>query len=270
MEELNVLSHGAGVQTSCMVYMCINGDLPKPDLIVFADPGWELSETYKYLEKLVEDVKKSGIPYFTASAGDLYADTVLSAETGQRAPSIPFYTDDEGVNGIVNRQCTQDYKISVVRKVAREFVGLEKGQRSKHRFVMWKGITTDEVERITSSKIKSERYKYPLFEKKMHRQDCMNYLIKNGHGIPPKSSCVGCPFHSRQHWVDIYKHYPEEFQKAVELDRIIRNHKKFKSKLYLHKDRMPLDEAVMRDSMQVDMFYDYEGFANDCSGSCGV
>ena len=270
MSEINILSHGAGVQTSCMVYMCINGELPKPDLIVFADPQWELIATYDYLKKLMTDVSNADIPFHIATSGNIYEDTMTSAKTGNRAPSMPFFTEDGGEQGIVGRQCTSDYKIEIVKRVARQFVGLKKGERSKYIFNMWQGITTDEIERIKTSGDKKIQYKYPLFDAGMDRQDCINYLTKNGHGVPPKSSCVGCPFHSRQHWVDIYKHYPKEFQKAVELDHAIRNHKKFKSKLYLHKDRIPLEIAVKRDAEQGDLFYDYDGFKNDCSGSCGV
>jgi hypothetical protein len=269
VEKLNVLSHGAGVQTSCMVYMVVEGELPKPDLIVFADPQWELKDTYKYLHKLMDAVNRAGIPMIVDTAGDIYEDTMKSALTGLRAPSMPFYSDNGGEDGIVGRQCTNDYKIEVVRKAARTFLGLKPRQRYTHKLVMWKGITTDEVERITTSKIKTEEYHYPLFDKGMNRLDCMNWLERHGYGVPPKSSCVGCPFHSRQTWVDLYRQYPDEFKKAVELDKAIRNHKKFNSKLYLHKSRMPLEKAVLMDSMQMDMF-DYEGFANDCTGTCGV
>lgn len=269
MEKLNVLSHGAGVQTSCMVYMVLEGELPKPDLIVFADPKWELKDTYKYLRKLMAAVKKSRIPMIIDTAGNIYKDTMRSAKWGDRAPSMPFYTENDGDEGIVGRQCTNDYKIEVVRKAARQFLGLKPRQRYTRKLVMWKGITTDEVERITTSTIKSEEYHYPLFDLGMNRLDCMNWLERKGYGIPPKSSCVGCPFHSRQTWVDLAREYPKEFSQAVKLDKAIRNHKKFKSKLYLHKSRMPLDQAVMLDSQQMDMF-DFDGFGNDCAGVCGV
>lgn len=271
MEELNVLSLGAGIQSSCMVYMCINGDLPKPDVIIFANPQWELKATYTYLEKLMKDVEYAGIPMIVTTKGDIFVDTLRSAQTGERAPSMPFYSEDvkEGTEGIVSRQCTADYKIEMVKKAAREFIGLKPRQRQTKRFVMWQGITTDEIERIKTSTNKMIGYKYPLFELGMDRLDCINYLERNGHGVPPKSSCIGCPFHSKQTWVDIYKTYPEEFKSAVILDEAIRNHPRFNSKLYLHKSRLPLLQAVQNDAMQTDLF-DFDGFANDCGGNCGL
>lgn len=271
MNTLNVLSHGAGVQTSCMVYMVLGGEIPKPDLIVFADPQWELKSTYAYLEKLVHDVEAVGIPIVITTKGNIYKDTLNSALTGERAPSMPFYTEDcYGGEGIVNRQCTADYKIEMVKQAARTFIGLKPRQKLTTKLVMWQGITTDEVERLKTSNEKMISYHYPLFDLGMDRLDCINYLDRNDRGIPPKSSCIGCPFHSRQSWVDIARNYPEEFQTAVTLDKAIRHHPKFKSKLYLHKSRMDLEQAVNMDMMQTDLFYDYDGFANDCSGHCGV
>jgi len=271
LNTLNVLSHGAGVQTSCMVYMVLEGEIPKPDLIVFADPQWELESTYTYLKKLTADVKQAGIPMVITSKGNIYEDTLNSAITGDRAPSMPFYTEDScGEEGIVNRQCTADYKIEMVKKAAREFIGLKPRQKLTTKLVMWQGITTDEIERIKVSGEKMIDYHYPLFDLGMNRLDCINWLERTGYGIPPKSSCIGCPFHSRQTWVDIAINHPDEFQTAVTLDRAIRNHPKFKSQLFLHKSRVDLEQAVNMDMMQTDLFYDFDGFANDCSGHCGV
>lgn len=269
MDTLNVLSHGGGVQTSAMVYMVIKGEIPRPDLIVFADPQWELKATYDYLKEVTWAVKNAGIPMMIETKGNIYNDTIRSATTGTRAPSMPFYTADGNEEGIVSRQCTADYKIEVVKQAARTFLELKPRQKLRTKLVMWQGITTDEIERIKSSKEKMIDFHYPLFDLGMDRLDCMNWLTRNGYDIPVKSSCIGCPFHSRQSWVDIRRDYPEEFQEAVTLDRAIRNHKKFKSQVFLHKDRMDLEEAVIRDSMQGDMF-DQDDFANGCNVHCGV
>lgn len=171
MEELNVLSLGAGIQSSCMVYMCINGDIPRPDVIIFADPQWELKATYTYLAKLRADVEVARIPMIVTTKGDIFADTLQSAQTGARVPSMPFYSEDvkEGTEGIVSRQCTADYKIEMVKKSAREFIGLKPRQKQTKKFVMWQGITTDEIERIKTSSNKMIDFKYPLFDLGMDR-----------------------------------------------------------------------------------------------------
>ena len=66
---------------------------------------------------------------------------------------------------------------------------------------------------------------------------------------------------------------PEEFEKAVELDKKIRQqelHKNLKEydEFYLHNSCKPLDEAV-KDDKQQDLFLDQ--FNNVCDeGMCGI
>ena len=43
---MKVLSFGGGVQSVTIAHMCINGDLPRPDYAIFADPMWESRATY--------------------------------------------------------------------------------------------------------------------------------------------------------------------------------------------------------------------------------
>ncbi|KKL83956.1 hypothetical protein LCGC14_1969500, partial [marine sediment metagenome] len=38
---MKILSLGAGVQSTTILYMSMYGELEKPDYIIFADTGWE-------------------------------------------------------------------------------------------------------------------------------------------------------------------------------------------------------------------------------------
>ena len=50
---LNVLSLGAGVQSSVMALMAAHGELtPMPDCAIFADTQWEPAAIYEHLEWL--------------------------------------------------------------------------------------------------------------------------------------------------------------------------------------------------------------------------
>ena len=46
---INVLSLGAGVQSSTMALMSAKGELPKADCAIFADTGYEPKAIYNYL-----------------------------------------------------------------------------------------------------------------------------------------------------------------------------------------------------------------------------
>ena len=60
--ELNVLSLGAGVQSSTLLLMSLNGDMPPLDYVIFADTGWEPRAVYDHLEKLKTECLKADLP----------------------------------------------------------------------------------------------------------------------------------------------------------------------------------------------------------------
>lgn len=303
MSQLNVLSLGAGVQSTTMLLMACRGEItPKPDLVVFADVGWEPKSVYRHLEWLKEYVKKYGIEIIVASNGNIRADIVSAVEDSSRFASLPFFTlsnvpiyeneneyieedenqlsmfDDyefEGADkkiigyreqkGMVRRQCTNEYKITVVRRVVREFLGYEKGQRVKELVHMWKGISTDEIQRMDMSRDGWIQFRYPLIDADMSRLDCENWLIQKGYYIPPKSSCIGCPFHNDAMWLDMKQNDPESWNDAVEIDRVIKKLPRFKGQAYLHRSCKPLDEVDFNENQM-----DIDHFMNECAGVCGV
>ena len=63
--ELNVLSLGAGVQSSTLLLMSLNGDMPPLDYVIFADTGWEPRSVYDHLEKLITECRKADLPLIT-------------------------------------------------------------------------------------------------------------------------------------------------------------------------------------------------------------
>lgn len=270
-KEINVLSLGAGTQSSAMALMAAHGDLPRPDYIIFADTGWEPKHVYEWLEKLKKELSKFDLEVITVSHGNIYEDTLRSIETGERTASMPFYTKNKetGEKGIVMRQCTAEYKIQPIYKKIRELLGYEPKQQVKELVYMWKGITTDEIARLRESTDKWIKFKYPLFEKGMDRLDAINYVREKMGEIPPKSSCIGCPFHNDEMWLDIKRNSPEEWQQAVELDKKIRNHPKFKDELYLHKSCVPLDKVDLNEN-QLSFSDIIDDFENECMGMCGL
>ena len=64
--------------------------------------------------------------------------------------------------------------------------------------------------------------RWPLIEQRMTRQDCLRWLERYGYPTPPKSSCVGCAFHSDAAWRAIRDDDPEAWASALEVDRAIR------------------------------------------------
>lgn len=262
---VRVISLGAGVQSSAMLLMSDRGDIPRADFAVFADTQAEPPDVYEWLEKLKKSVS---IPILTGTKGDLIADSYGSLTEGTRFASIPFFVKG-GVDledAIIKRQCTADYKIDVVRKVVRERLGYEPGKHVKHKVEMMIGISTDESIRMKDSRVPWIKHRYPLiFDKPMHRAQCISYVEQTGLGTPPRSSCFICPFHSNAEWRHIRSKFPELWEKAIKFDADHRKLPRLQNETYLHPDRVPLSEAnIEEDTSQLDMF------GNECEGMCGV
>ncbi len=153
---IDVLSLGAGVQSSMLLLMSCKGILPKLRLAIFADTGWEPRSVYSHLEWLKNESMKAGIPIRTVHAGNLREDAIAfrrmrKSRDGKRHASIPAFVKNlDGSRGIIRRQCTATYKIECIeRLIKQELLGLKPRQRAPkvRRIRQWLGITSDEGQR---------------------------------------------------------------------------------------------------------------------------
>jgi len=267
-KTLTVISLGAGVQSSTMAIMAAKGDFPPVDCAIFADTGNEPKMVYKYLELL-----KKILPYpvHIISKGDIMKD-MLNAKDNTNFVVAPYFTQNKitGKKGMVMRQCTNDYKITPIRKKIRELCNIGYGKHfPKDKYVeQWIGISTDEIQRMKPARDKYILNRHPLIEANMSRQDCIKYLKDNEIPLPEKSACIVCPYHNDAYWHFMKTERPSEFEDAVEFDKNIRTgSRNVRDKLYLHRSCKPLDEVEFNkkeNDKQLDMFN------NECEGMCGV
>lgn len=270
-----VLSLGAGVQSTALLLMMVKKELPMADHVVFADTGWEPKKVYKHLEWLRGIMTENNIPFHIVSKGNIRED-FLSAEKGQRYASMPLHLiGEDGKPGMIRRQCTSEYKLEPLMKKQRELAGLKSGQRSKeHRITTVIGISYDESQRMRDPKFSWIKHDYPLVDKKISRQDCIDWCIANGYPRPPRSACIGCPFKNQDEWRYL-KETPEEWQDAVDFDNDLRTLPnvvaRYRGTPFLHKSKVPLSVADIRTNKEkgiLDLFGD--NFNQECEGMCGV
>lgn len=260
------LSLGAGVQSSTMALMAAKGEItPMPEAAIFADTGAEPQAVYDWLDWLE---KQLPFPIYRATAGNLEKDIIRYTQN-QRFASVPFYTESKGGReGLLRRQCTREYKVAPLTKKVRELIGLKPRQRAKEKVCLWIGISTDEASRMKPNWEQWIENRWPLIEQRLSRADCLNWMERNGYPRPSKSSCVFCPYHNNALWRDMKNNHPEEFNRAVKIDRAIRNGVRGTTqKLYLHQSLTPLEDVDFRnleDMGQLNMF------ENECEGMCGV
>ncbi|MFF9197309.1 hypothetical protein ACF09L_19085 [Streptomyces sp. NPDC014779] len=255
---LRLLSLGAGVQSTTLALLSAAGDLPKLDGAIFADTGWEPAAVYRHLDRLeVEVLKPAGVPLYRVTAGNI-RDDALDPE--HRFASMPlFIRNPDGGDGMTRRQCTSEYKLKPIKKQARQLLGYPHPKpvpRGLHA-EQWIGISRDEIGRAKDSGIQYLRSRFPLLDltgaagEGWTRDDCLRYLKANGWETTPKSACIGCPFHGNAQWRRLRDDNPEEWADAVAFDSAIRAGnargnalgKPLLGEAYLHRSRLPLDEA---------------------------
>lgn len=268
---LRVLSLGAGVQSSTMALMASRGEFDsRPDAAVFADTGWEPGAVYKHLEFL-ETVLP--FPVIRARRSQSIRDGILARRnaTGGRYASIPWHgVMPSGKLVMGRRQCTSEYKLTPIMRECRKLLGVSRRAYIAPASVeVWIGISTDEASRMMPARQQWMRNRWPLIERGMSRQSCLAWLSDNGFPEPPKSSCIGCPFHSDAHWRRMRDTAPAEWADAVLVDRKLRegDARGMNAIEYMHPSRVPLDEvdlSTAEDHGQINMF------ENECEGMCGV
>lgn len=261
-KEIHVLSLGAGVQSSALALMAARGEFEyMPDCAIFADTQSEPESVYHWLEWLQTQLP---FPIHICTKGNLSEESMIVrvSEKGNKYVKgvIPaFTTDKRNKGGILARQCTFDYKIAPIRKKIKELY-------PKNKIVLWMGISLDEVMRMKDSKVKYIKNYYPLIEKGITRNGCLNWMNNMNYPKPPRSACVFCPFHSNTEWARLKNEEPDEFQRAVDFEKKYQEAVKdvFDAKPFLHNSRKPLDQIDFSSQKSVDLFN------NECEGMCGI
>jgi len=248
---LRVFSFGGGVQSTAALVLAAERKIDFP-VFVFANTGddSEHPATLRY-------VREVATPYADRLGIELVAvqktrfgqpDTLVGAlERDNRSIGIPVRMSGTGAPG--RRSCTLDFKI---RPIARYLKRL--GATDEAPAVLGLGISLDEVQRMrTASGIAHYGLVYPLIDRRMNRQDCVNTIERAGLPVPPKSSCWFCPFHSRAYWARQRREEPDLFRASARLERLLNDRRRSLSQgaVWFTDFLKPLDEAI-GDQMTLD------------------
>lgn len=269
---LRVLSLGAGVQSTALALMAAHGEItPMPDCAIFADTQSEPKSIYAHLDWL-----DAQLPFVIhrVSAGSLRAQIIASTKGEQLMNARPPFFVAGG--GMLNRQCTQDFKLQPIQRKLRELLGLRRGQHwpSEIAVEQWLGISLDEAMRIKPSRIAAISHRYPLVDAGLTRGHCLRWMDAHNYPRPAKSACTFCPYHDDGLWRDMKANDPESFADAVTIDVAIRKGSINKqgeryspNDWFLHRSLKPLADVDFRNAED---YGQLSMFTNECEGMCGV
>lgn len=277
MREFHVLNLGAGVQSTTIYLMWMDGDFDFPmDCAIFADTQDEPESVYRHLQWMQA---LGGPPIHRVTVGKLGDDLSKGMNSkGKRFASIPAFTSDQPgeTQGMIRRQCTKEYKVDPIeRYIRRELVGLKPKQRmpSDVHIFQYMGLSFDEPGRCARVKLRFNQIRwgsvrFPLFDEQMTRRDCVTYLEKRVPHEVPRSACVFCPFKSNREWRLLRDEDPEGWARAVEVDDAMRIpgnvvNRGLNQPLYVHRSCVPLKNANLHDDQRT--LFDME-----CEGGCGL
>ncbi len=272
-----VLNLGAGVQSTCLYMMAIDGEL-RIDYAVFADTGDEPNEVYRHL-RFLRQLSGPEIVEVRASSVSLGQQLITGMETGRHV-SIPAFLAG-AASGVSRRQCTAEYKIKPIHRYVRERCGLAKGQRvTSPVATQIMGLSFDEPRRVANVRGAYEGIawavpEFPLFDEFMTRDDCVAWLQKRLPGYTvPRSACVFCPYKSDAEWLRLRESDHDGWARAVQIDEAIRDpasacNTHCQGTQWLHNSRTPLRDVQL--NPQPPDRQGRIGFsAMDCEGMCGV
>lgn len=266
-EVVRLISLGWGVQSFTLAAMSALGELPRVDVAIHADSTHERTSTYRFARQWTPWLQEHGVRVATVTAERAFAleqkrvkSVIIPAFTWYNTPEVDPLDECEPTGnavktrGQLRRQCTQRWKIRPMRRWLR-------ANYPGGRFEMWLGISADEIERARPSDVRYIGNRFPLLEKRMAREDCKRWLISHGLGIPTKSSCVFCPYHSAGAWRELKASGGGDWAEAVRADELIRSARP-PFDLYVHSSRKPLAEIGDGIDAQPSLF------AEECTGYC--
>ena len=191
---MKILSNGSGVQTFAIQCLVAQGEIEKPDLVLFADTGGESSQTYLHIKNVQKPLlAQLDIPFISI----------------KRSPDELFWHSYN--SGVTPRPplCSWMFKRDVINRYLK---------RLGHAQVMI-GISLDEESRgYKKSAVSWVENIYPLLELELTRDDCIDAIGRQNLPVPPKSGCWFCPYKRTSQWFDLKRDFPDKFNLALKME----------------------------------------------------
>jgi hypothetical protein len=214
----HVLSFGGGVNSVALMVLLLDEGLPL-DEAVFADTGAEVPETYDYLEIARAYLSKHAVPLtLVHKRGD---DLFATCERRRVIPSALW------------RWSTRDFKVRPIHAYYKSL---------GTNIVQYVAIAFDELERMRSSPTDWIQNDYPLVDRRINREECVQIIRRAGLPEPVKSGCYFCPFNSLSRWRWLHDEHPELYANAMALEEGSKHfpEQRLTDQVFRRRDAVPL------------------------------
>jgi len=230
-KDWQILSCGAGVQSTGMIAAVYSGKLPRPDMVIMVDTGWEKQATMRYVQDVLMPkcaeinlefviLKTENNNIFSNNGLVLIPAHKMSA-TGRREQ--------------IRTMCNGQWKVRLIKSYLRS--------RGVKKATSWIGISTDEAHRQRVPRDQWATNRYPLLELGLSRYQCL-YLVRSlGWPDPERSSCIMCPQHPAEEWEEMAAKHPDDLNRCIHIDNELEARN---PDIYLHRSLIRLRDIIWR------------------------
>jgi len=222
------LSYGGGINSTAMLLLLHNEGQEFES--IYVDHGCDWPETREYVHEIM--AKRFPITILKPQVegfGNLY-------EYAWKSSMIPSRR---------KRWCTDKFKVRVINQyVTRPCFSLI-------------GFSSDEAHRAKITTENGVENRFPLLEREIDRDGCIEIIKAHGLPVPIKSGCWFCPFQRIGQWKLLRRKHPDLFCKAQQLEQreIEARAKIGKGPLYLASKNRTLEDSIK--GKQAKLFDEY-------------
>lgn len=222
-----VVNYGMGTNSTALLVEAVNRGI-LVDLIVAADTGDEFKRTYDYARMFSEWLVSRGQPAITFTRWERRDGSFVPiSDISLRRKELP--SKAYGLSG-----CTSKWKQQPVDKLLKNNPAVRAAWARGELVERWIGYDVDEparAERMLTKNpqptrqrggkieiVPSWRWRCPLVEWEMGRDECVATISAAGLTLPGKSACFHCPS-TKKHEIDrMLREEPEMLARALEIE----------------------------------------------------
>jgi len=225
--EYYLVSLSGGKDSTAMLLRMLEEGM-QIDCILFCDTGLEFPEMYMHLNQLEQDIGRE-----ITRVRSNYSFEYLMFDKPVARKGKSLFTQKYGANytgygwaGPGVRWCTAQLKDVPKEAFLRTL-------RKEYTVIEYVGLAADELYRLERKSNQNPNHRHPLVDWGMTEQDCLQYCYDRGYtwsGLYEhfkRVSCWCCPLQTLNELRQLYRFYPDLWQKLKEWDK--RNWRKFRA-----------------------------------------